>query len=132
CLATLRTLARHGVHTRIVEFHLDRAQTMRFTSRIRRPKSRLYRQTASNGIGRRLRIEGLEERRVLSATTAPELLFDVNPVSTEPDTGFAGTYSSEPSLLGSVDGEVYFTTSGDTVFSGSVQDGPDWQAGGLW
>jgi ELWxxDGT repeat protein len=69
---------------------------------------------------RRLRIEGLEDRRVLSATTAPQLI-DVNSIPSE---NWEGTYASEPSGYVTFAGEVYFSTGGD------VDVGNPWKTDG--
>jgi hypothetical protein len=65
-----------------------------------------------SGHGRGLRFEGLEERRVLSATAAPELLLDIDTISTEWESGAQGTFSSEPYFLAVLEGDAYFYTPG--------------------
>jgi len=79
---------------------------MLFTRRFRGNKTNRSRPAnlrQRTGYGRRLRIEGLEDRRMLSATSAPELLKDINGLSAFP---------SSPQLLAVFNDELFFNAFG--------------------
>jgi ELWxxDGT repeat protein len=85
-----------------------------------------------SGHGRGLRFEGLEERRVLSATAAPELLLDIDTISTEWESGAQGTFSSEPYFLAVLEGDAYFYTPGPRYHVGPSGGYDQVSAGGIW
>lgn len=97
---------------------------------LRQPNRKSSKRTRSAN-GRRLCVEGLEQRQMLSATTAPQVL-DINTVSTEFQSGYEGTFSSSPHFLQSFQGEVYFGVEPNAYFPNGSRNPPIWSPAGLW